>query len=73
METNGLFFIWNVSLLASYFRFIWITMLWVDGHYKYLLLSVRVSTLDVYRRQILTSKVGLRTERVDIRLRGEPW
>ena len=40
-------------------------MLWVYGLYKYFTLSVRGLTLysDVYRFQILTSKVDPRTER----------
>ena len=40
----------------------------VYGHYKLLIISARgwtSSESDVYRRQILTSKVGPRTERVD--------
>ena len=48
-------------------------MLWVYGHYKFLVLSARGSTLesDVCRRQILTSKSDPRTERVKIEFRGE--
>ena len=41
-------------------------MLWVYGHYKYLFLSVRASTLDVYGRQILASTGDLRAERVNL-------
>ena len=41
-------------------------MLWVYGHYKYLILSVRGSFLYIiiYRRQILTYQDGPRAERV---------
>ena len=43
-------------------------MVYVYGHYKYLTLSVRdrlwTSESDVYRRRILTFKVGPRAERV---------
>ena len=37
-------------------------MVWVYGHYKFLILSVR----GLERRQILTSKDGPRTERVTL-------
>ena len=32
-----------IPVLVSSFRFIWIPMLWVYGHYKYFTLSVRIS------------------------------
>ena len=51
-----------INVSVSSFRFIWIPMLWVYGHYKYFTLSVRGPTL----RQILTSKVGPRTEKVNV-------
>ena len=38
----------------------------VYGRYKYLILSVRGSTIDVYRRQTLTSEVGPSAERVNL-------
>ena len=44
MEIMGFEIILNV--LVSSFRFIWIPMLWVYGHYTFLILSVRESTLD---------------------------
>ena len=36
-----------INILVSSFRFIWIHMLWVYGHYKYFTLPVGGSTLDV--------------------------
>ena len=44
----------------------YVAVLLVYGHYKYFTLSALGSTLesDVYRRRILASKVGPRTERV---------
>ena len=39
-------------------------MLWVYGHYKYFTFTDGGLTLDVYRRQILTTKVDPRTVRV---------
>ena len=55
-----------ITVSFSYFHFIWIPLLWVYGHYKSVILSVRGWTLDVriYKRQILTSKVAPRAERV---------
>ena len=72
-DKKFLFLIWNhYKSSFSFFRSIWIPMVWVYGHYKYFTLSVRGPTLDVriwrlksdvYRRQILMSKVGPRAER----------
>ena len=53
-----------INVLVSSFRFICVPMIWVYGHYKFFNFSVRGSILNVYRRQMLTSKVSLRTERV---------
>ena len=57
-------------VLVSSFQFIWIPVLWFHDHYKYFTLLVRESSLDVRiwlsRRQILTSKVGSRAERVNV-------
>ena len=59
----------TINILVSSFRFIWIPMLWVYGHYLIMIknictLTVRGSNLesesDVYRRQILTTKVAPR-------------
>ena len=54
------------NILVSSFRFIWILMLWVYGHYKFLILSARfyTSESDICRRRILTSKDSPRSERV---------
>ena len=56
-----------VNVLVSSFCFIWISMSWVYSYYKYFTLSVQGSTLKsesgVYRRQIMTSKIGPRAER----------
>ena len=38
METEGFFPIWNhhnINVLVGSFRFIWIPMLWLYGHYKW--------------------------------------
>ena len=53
-----------INVLVMSFRFIWIPMLWVYGHYTYFTLAVRGSTLDIYRRLILTSKINPRAVRV---------
>ena len=60
------------GLKPDSFHFISLPMLWVYSHYKCLTLSVRGLTLDVFRhqtqtskkRQILTSKVDPRAEKV---------
>ena len=58
------FSIWNIiNLLVSSSRFIWIPMLWVYGHYhdyRYFLLSVRGSSLDVriWHLQTITALKG---------------
>ena len=49
-----------INVLVMSFRFIWIPMLWVHVHYTYFTLAVRGKTLDIYRRQILTSKFNPR-------------
>ena len=57
-----------INVLVSSFRFIWIPMLWVYGHYIFLFLPVRGPTLDVkiWRLcQIQKCKVGPRAERVN--------
>ena len=70
METKGFFqFEIIINVLVSSFRFIWIPMLWVYGHYKYfnslyVFIRLYTSETDVYRRQILTYKDGPRTEGV---------
>ena len=73
----------TINVLVSSFRFIWISTLHycgVYGHYKYFILSVqlRTSKYDVYRRQILTSKVGQRwkCKNIDIVFKTavlQPW
>ena len=56
METKGFFqFEIIINILASYFRFIWIPMLWVYDLYKYF---NSYSAGTVYRRQNLTSSDG---------------
>ena len=57
-----------INVLVSPFRFIWIPMLWAYCHYNMFTLTVRGSTLvvrntefDVYRRQIMSTKVYPRT------------
>ena len=52
-----------INVLVISFRFIWIPVLWVYGHYKYF---YSYSAGIDFRRQILTSKVDPRTERVKI-------
>ena len=54
-----------ISVLVSFFRFIWITMLWVYGHYKYLYSHSVGSILDIIICQIMTSKVDPRAVRVN--------
>ena len=49
-----------INVLVSSFRVIWIPMLWVYGLYKYY--NSFTAEID-FRRQILTSKVDLHTER----------
>ena len=46
---NKCFFLCEIIMiiLVSSFRFISIPLLWVYGFYRYLILSVRGSTLDV--------------------------
>ena len=46
-------------VLVSSFRFIWIPLLWIYGHNKYLLFA----GID-FTRQIMSFKVGPRSERV---------
>ena len=53
-ETKGFFqFELKINVLVGSFRFIWIPMLWVYGHYKYFTLSVwdrlQMSESDVVR------------------------
>ena len=50
----------NNHLLVSSFRFVWIPMLRVYGHYNFF---NSFNAGVVFRRQILTSKDGLRAER----------
>ena len=67
METKGFFLIWNHHISVSSFRFIWIHILWVSGHLKYLILILSVSLeSDISRRQILKYKDGTRAEKVNI-------
>ena len=59
-----------INILVSSFRFIWIPVFWVYGHCKYFHFFQRgdrlsMSESDDFRRQNLTSKVGLRAERVN--------
>ena len=59
METKGFFHIEIIiNVLVSYVRFIWIPVLWVYGHYKYI---YSYSAGIDFRRQILTSKVDPRS------------
>ena len=57
-----------ITVLVSSFRFIWIPMLWVYGHYKYFhsySAGIDFSRQNLTsRRQILTTKVDPRTVRV---------
>ena len=50
-----------INVVFSFFRFIWIPMLWVYGHYTYF---YPYSVVIDCRRQILTSKVDPRAVRV---------
>ena len=64
METKRFFQIEIIlNGLVSSFRFIWIPMLWVNGHYKY---SYSYSAGIDFRRQNLTTKVDPRAERVKL-------
>ena len=62
METKGFFqFEIIINILVGSFRLIWIPMLWVYGHYKYVYsYSVGID----FTRQILTSKDDLCAVRV---------
>ena len=62
MDTKGfLHFEITINDLVSSFSFIWILMLWVYDHYN--VFTSFTAGID-FRRQILTSKVNLRAERV---------
>ena len=66
MEPEGFFqFEIIINVWVSCFRFIWIPMLWFYGHYKYLILSVRGSTLDarIWRLQTSDADVKCRSPR----------
>ena len=68
METRGIFQ-FEIILRIS-FSVVWIPMLWVYGNYTFFYFSqcedrLLTSESDVYRRQILTSIDGLRTDRVE--------
>ena len=65
-EKKGVFFQFGIiiNVLVSSFRFIWISMLWVYGHYTYLN-SFSVGT--VFRRQNLT--VVETSDSIDVRFR----
>ena len=52
-----------INVLVSSFRFIWIPILWVYGHYKYLYSYSAEIDFRHHRRQILTSKVDVRAVR----------
>ena len=57
-----------INVLVSSFRFIWIPMLWVCGHYE----SFHSYSAGIdFRRQILTSKVDPRAVRVKQIIRGD--
>ena len=62
LRSAGGFFQFEIMINVSvvFFRFIRIHMLWVYGHYKVYSFSAGID----FRRQILTSKVDPRTERV---------
>ena len=46
-EENG-FLIWNHhSVLVSSYRFVWVLMLWIYGHYIFLIVSMLKPSLDV--------------------------
>ena len=51
----------HINVLVSSFRFIWIPMLWVYGHYTIFLLSMRGPSLDVrfWRLRTVTALKGL--------------
>ena len=54
-----------INVLVSSFCFIWTHKLWVYDHYKYLYsYSAGIDCMDVYSRQILTSKVDPSAVRV---------
>ena len=76
-----------MNILVSSFRFIWIPMLWVHGHYKYVLsFSAEIdfrrqnlTSTDIRfwrlksRRQILTPKIDPRAVRVNICQNTRPY
>ena len=70
METKGFFqFEIFINVLFTFFRFIWIPMVWVYVQYKYLNSfqcgdRVYASESDVQIRQIVTYKDGPRAKRV---------
>ena len=64
METKDQFEI-IINVLVSSFSYIWILMVWVYDHYKYL---YSFSAGIDFRRQILTFKIDLRAARVKFNL-----
>ena len=51
-----------MAVMACSFWFIWIPMLWVYGHYKYIYFT---SVVIDFSRQILTTKVDPRDVKVN--------
>ena len=54
-----------INVLVSSSHFFWLPMLWVYGHYNFIQCFIMTRYYDVYRPQILTSKIGSRAERVN--------
>ena len=60
METKGFLFEITIHVLISFFCFIWIPMIWVHCHYKYV---YSYSAGIDFRRQKLTSTTEYFTKR----------
>ena len=56
-----------MNVFVSFYRFVWIPMFWVYDQYKYFTITVRGLTFDIFRRQILTTRVNPHAVRINPR------